>query len=225
MHVTMYWVSNGQSGNVGVTPEQAERIARVMAGLSTPSRIRLLSRLRQGPSTVTALAESVGMTQPAVSHQLRILRDLGLVIGRRDVRHIVYSLHNANVAALIDDDVASRDSTWAALDAPRKRDTAPVADTENDGPLDTQVYVEDRYVPFGELTSDDARRLAEKFSGLSGGGPGGRRWRPSARRGASSPNLMEESGAERVADLGAERAAELAEGLRVVPPGGGWLSS
>ena len=96
-------VSNGQSGNLGVTPEQAERIARVMAGLSTPSRIRLLSRLRQGPSTVTALAESVGMTQPAVSHQLRILRDLGLVSGRRDIRHIVYSLHNTNVAALIDD--------------------------------------------------------------------------------------------------------------------------
>ena len=95
-------VSNGQSGNVGVTPEQAERIARVMAGLATPSRIRLLSRLRQGPSTVTALAATVGMTQPAVSHQLRVLRDLGLVIGRRDVRHIVYSLHDAHVAALLD---------------------------------------------------------------------------------------------------------------------------
>jgi hypothetical protein len=99
-----------------------------------------------------------------------------------------------------------------------------VADTENDRPLDTQVYVEDRYVAFGELTSDDARRLADKFSGLSGGGleqkvaPVGTAWRELA-------NLMEESGAERVADLGAERAAQLAESLRVVPPGGGWLSS
>jgi hypothetical protein len=36
---------------------------------------------------------------------------------------------------------------------------------------------------------------------------------------------MDEGGAERVADLGAERAGELAESLRVVPPGGGWLSS
>ena len=96
-------VSNGRSGNIGVTPEQAERVARLMAGLSTPSRMRLLGRLRQGPSTVTALAASVGMTQPAVSHQLRILRDLGLVVGRRDVRHIVYSLHNAHVAALLDE--------------------------------------------------------------------------------------------------------------------------
>jgi ArsR family transcriptional regulator, nickel/cobalt-responsive transcriptional repressor len=96
------FVSNGQGGNVGVTPEEAERIARVMAGLSTPSRVRLLSRLRQGPCTVTALAAAVEMTQPAVSHQLRILRDLELVVGRRDVRHIVYSLHDVQVAALLD---------------------------------------------------------------------------------------------------------------------------
>jgi DNA-binding transcriptional ArsR family regulator len=96
-------VSNGQGSSVGVTAKQAERIARVMAGLSTSSRVRLLARLRQGPSTVTALAAAVEMTQPAVSHQLRILRDLRLVSGRRDVRHIVYSLHDAHVAALLDE--------------------------------------------------------------------------------------------------------------------------
>jgi len=88
---------------VGITSEQAQHVARVVSGLSTPSRVRLLSRLRQGPSTVTALAAVVGMTQPAVSHQLRLLRDLGLVRGRRDVRHVVYSLHNAHVAALLDE--------------------------------------------------------------------------------------------------------------------------
>jgi DNA-binding transcriptional ArsR family regulator len=96
-------MSNGHRSNIGVTPEQAERVARVMAGLSTPSRILLLGRLRGGPSTVTALAAAVGMSQPAVSHQLRILRDLGLVVGRRDVRHVVYSLHNSHVATLLDE--------------------------------------------------------------------------------------------------------------------------
>jgi hypothetical protein len=90
--------------------------------------------------------------------------------------------------------------------------------------LTREVYVGDAYKPFGELTPDDARVLAERFTGLSGGGleqkvaPVGRAWRELA-------SLMVESGAARVADLGAERAAELAEGLRVVPPGGGWLSS
>jgi DNA-binding transcriptional ArsR family regulator len=43
------------------------------------------------------------MTQPAVSHQLRILRDLGMVVGRRDGRQIVYSLHDAHVARLLDE--------------------------------------------------------------------------------------------------------------------------
>jgi esterase/lipase superfamily enzyme len=89
--------------------------------------------------------------------------------------------------------------------------------------LNRQVYVGDRYKRFAELTSDDARALAEQFSGLSGGGlegkvaPVGMAWRELA-------DLMEEGGAARVADLGAKRAAALAERLRVVPPGGGWLS-
>ncbi|HEY7266378.1 MAG TPA: hypothetical protein VH501_01675 [Solirubrobacterales bacterium] len=99
-----------------------------------------------------------------------------------------------------------------------------MADKENEGILDREIYVEDRYLPFGELTPDDARRLAERFSGLSGGGleakvaPVGLAWRDLAA-------LMDERGAGRVADLGAERAAQLAEGLRVVPPGGTWLPS
>jgi hypothetical protein len=115
-------------------------------------------------------------------------------------------------------------STWAGPDGLLKRDTASVPDSRDEELLSRQVYVEDRYVPFGELTPDDARRLAEKFSGLSGGGleakvaPVGTAWRELAQ-------LLTESGAAKVADLGAERAGELAEKVRVVPPGGGWLSS
>ncbi|HEX3292223.1 MAG TPA: hypothetical protein VHR38_00650 [Solirubrobacterales bacterium] len=90
--------------------------------------------------------------------------------------------------------------------------------------LAREVYVGDGYKKFGELTPDDARMLAEQFSGLSGGGleakvaPVGRAWRDLA-------DLLSERECERVADLGADRAAGLAEKLRVVPPGGSWLSS
>ena len=92
-----------------------------------------------------------------------------------------------------------------------------------DDVLSREVYVGDAYKKFGEVTADDARGLAERLSGLSGGGleakvvPVGRAWRELA-------DLLTKSGATRVADLGADRAAELAEGLRVVPPGGSWLS-
>jgi DNA-binding transcriptional ArsR family regulator len=43
------------------------------------------------------------MEQPAVSHQLRVLRDLGLVVGNRNGRHVVYDLFDSHVAALIDE--------------------------------------------------------------------------------------------------------------------------
>ena len=53
-------------------------------------------------ATDAALAEAVGMEQSAVSHQLRLLRNLGLVIGARAGRSIVYSLYDNHVAQLLD---------------------------------------------------------------------------------------------------------------------------
>lgn len=74
-----------------------------MQALSAPSRLRILGRLRESACGVTELAEAVGMEQSAVSHQLRLLRHLGLVVGERDGRRIVYALHDAHVAVLLDE--------------------------------------------------------------------------------------------------------------------------
>jgi len=74
-----------------------------MSALATPSRVRILGRLREAPCTVGELAEAVTMEQPAVSHQLRILRDLGLVQGTRSGRHVIYGLHDSHVASLLDE--------------------------------------------------------------------------------------------------------------------------
>ncbi|GAA3446365.1 hypothetical protein Pve01_41230 [Planomonospora venezuelensis] len=54
---------------------------------------------------VTELAEAVGMEQSAVSHQLRLLRNLGLVHGTRNGRSIIYSLYDHHVAQLLDEAV------------------------------------------------------------------------------------------------------------------------
>ncbi|WP_311836162.1 metalloregulator ArsR/SmtB family transcription factor [Cellulomonas fimi] len=51
------------------------------------------------------LAEAVEMEQSAVSHQLRMLRHLGLVQGRRSGRSITYALHDYHVAQLLDEAV------------------------------------------------------------------------------------------------------------------------
>jgi DNA-binding transcriptional ArsR family regulator len=80
----------------------AQDVAQTMQALSTPSRVRILGRLRHAPSAVGELAASVGMERSAVSQQLRVLRHLGLVIGERRGRSIVYALHDSHVADLLD---------------------------------------------------------------------------------------------------------------------------
>jgi len=80
----------------------AAKVATTLQALATPSRLLILTRLREAPCTVTALAEAVEMEQSAVSHQLRLLRNLGLVTGTRAGKSIVYALYDNHVAALLD---------------------------------------------------------------------------------------------------------------------------
>src|SRR5580693_9431346 len=80
----------------------AAKIATTLQAPATPSRLMILTRLREAACTVTDLAESTGMEQSAVSHQLRLLRNLGLVTGTRSGKNIVYALYDNHVAALLD---------------------------------------------------------------------------------------------------------------------------
>ena len=80
----------------------AREVAETMQALATPSRVRILGRLREAPCSVGELAAAVGMEQSAVSHQLRVLRHLGLVVGERRGRSVVYALHDSHVADLLD---------------------------------------------------------------------------------------------------------------------------
>ncbi|MDH6704019.1 MULTISPECIES: metalloregulator ArsR/SmtB family transcription factor [unclassified Kitasatospora] len=80
----------------------AAKVATTLQALATPSRLLILAALREGPRAATELADAVGMEQSACSHQLRLLRNLGLVVGERRGRSVVYSLHDDHVAALLD---------------------------------------------------------------------------------------------------------------------------
>jgi DNA-binding transcriptional ArsR family regulator len=84
----------------------AVAVADTMQALATPSRVRILGRLRAGAASVNELAGAVGMEPSAVSHQLRLLRHLGFVVGRRDGRRIVYDLHDDHVAHLLDEAIS-----------------------------------------------------------------------------------------------------------------------
>jgi DNA-binding transcriptional ArsR family regulator len=83
----------------------AHAVAVTMQALATPSRVRILGRLREGVCAVTDLAQAVEMEPSAVSQQLRILRQLGLVVGQRTGRQVIYGLHDDHVAALLNEAV------------------------------------------------------------------------------------------------------------------------
>ena len=84
----------------------AGAVADTMQALATPSRVRILGRLRAGPSSVNDLAQAVDMEASAVSHQLRLLRHLGFVVGRREGRRVVYDLYDDHVAHLLDEAIS-----------------------------------------------------------------------------------------------------------------------
>jgi ArsR family transcriptional regulator, nickel/cobalt-responsive transcriptional repressor len=84
-------------------PRLAGRVAETMQALATPSRLRILARLYAGPASVGEISAAVGMDGSAVSHQLRILRHLGLVSGEREGRRVNYSLHDEHVGQLIEE--------------------------------------------------------------------------------------------------------------------------
>jgi DNA-binding transcriptional ArsR family regulator len=62
----------------------AGAVATTLQALATPSRLLILTRLGRTPCHVTQLASELGMEQSAVSHQLRLLRHLGLVTATRE---------------------------------------------------------------------------------------------------------------------------------------------
>ena len=83
----------------------AAAVAETMQALAAPSRLLMLARLRRGACTVTTLAADVGMAQSAVSHQLRLLRHLGLVTATRHGKTTIYALYDEHVAMLLDEAV------------------------------------------------------------------------------------------------------------------------
>ena len=114
---------HGQATELGTLDgETAREVAETMQALSTPSRVRILARLRAGACSVNELAESVGMEASAVSHQLRVLRHLRLVVGERSGRKVLYALHDSHVGVLLEE--ATSHVAHLRLDYPDRVDVS-----------------------------------------------------------------------------------------------------
>jgi ArsR family transcriptional regulator len=79
---------------------KAIQLAELFSALSDASRVRIIAQLMDGEMGVNALAEYLGMTESAVSHQLRGLRQMHLVRARKSGRQVFYSIEDDHVSRL-----------------------------------------------------------------------------------------------------------------------------
>jgi DNA-binding transcriptional ArsR family regulator len=80
---------------------RVERTAAIFSALADPTRVRILDALGVEELCVCDLAVLCGISQSGVSHQLRLLRDRGLVAYRRDGNRAVYRLADEHVSVLL----------------------------------------------------------------------------------------------------------------------------
>ncbi len=75
-------------------------LSNVFKALSDPTRLKIIYILSISPLCVCDMANILGMTQSAISHQLRFLRDLNLVKFKRNGKLVIYSLDDDHVLGL-----------------------------------------------------------------------------------------------------------------------------
>jgi ArsR family transcriptional regulator len=82
-------------------PEHAQVLAEILRGVAHPLRLRIIAALCERGTHVKALAERLGAKQAIVSQQLKTLRMLGLVEGKRENGMVRYRLAEPRLRALL----------------------------------------------------------------------------------------------------------------------------
>ena len=85
-----------------ISERELERLALIYKVLGDPNRLKMVMALRNVEMCVCDLAAFTGLSESAVSHQLRRLKDLALVKGRRDGQIMYYALDDEHVSGLLE---------------------------------------------------------------------------------------------------------------------------
>lgn len=83
-----------------ISVERAQILAETFRVLGDPSRVRIVHSLSLSELCTSDLASVVGMSESAVSHQLRTLRQLHVVKSRREGKLVFYSLSDDHIRSL-----------------------------------------------------------------------------------------------------------------------------
>ena len=78
-----------------------EQIAELFKGFADTTRVQILSLLMDGEMCVNDIAQAIELSQSAVSHQLRLLKQMHLIKYRRDGKNILYSLADEHVLTIL----------------------------------------------------------------------------------------------------------------------------
>ncbi len=79
-----------------------KKIAGVFKALADENRIRVLKLLQSGEKCACVLLDDLHITQPTLSHHMKILCDSGIVTGRKDGKWMHYSISNEGAEVVVD---------------------------------------------------------------------------------------------------------------------------
>jgi len=77
------------------------RLSRIFKALAHPARIKLIEDLMKGECCVGEIQKCLSLSQPNVSQHLKILKESGIVTGRRDQNRICYSISDYTIKKAI----------------------------------------------------------------------------------------------------------------------------
>jgi ArsR family transcriptional regulator, lead/cadmium/zinc/bismuth-responsive transcriptional repressor len=92
-----------------LSTNDARTVARFFQALADPTRVRMLTALAHGEWCVSDLTSALGMDQPAVSHQLKYLREMELVRWQKHGRHVYYTLGDQHLRDILISSIAHLD--------------------------------------------------------------------------------------------------------------------
>jgi ArsR family transcriptional regulator len=92
---------NSSGKATDLNERDAAQLAELFRALGDASRVRILSAIADKELNVGTIAELAGVSESAVSHHLRGLRQLRLVRARKDGREVYYALDDDHVSGLL----------------------------------------------------------------------------------------------------------------------------
>lgn len=81
--------------------ELLQKLADFYTVFSDCTRVKVLYQLMDGEKCVGDIAEGVGISQSATSHQLRFLKQMGVVAGRREGKSVFYRLIDGHIETIL----------------------------------------------------------------------------------------------------------------------------